>query len=138
MSFIPKQSKYKKKQKGKKFNKINKPITLQKLNFQKIYLKTIEHGNLTSKQIESTRKVINKIIKRKGIFNINIFPQHPVTKKPLEVRMGKGKGIVNRWICKVKSGTIIYEIEIVNKSLGIEALKLAQLRLPINTKIFLN
>lgn len=96
MLFIPKQNKYKKKQKGKRINLVNQCLTLQELKFGKIGLKSIESGNVSSKQIESMRQTINKIIKKKGTFKIKIFPQTQVTKKPIEVRMGKGKGKVTK------------------------------------------
>lgn len=136
MLFVPKQSKYKKKQKGKRVLSVNSLLSLQQLQHGKIGLKALECGNLSSKQIEAMRQTINKIIKKKGTFKIKIFPQIQVTKKPIEVRMGKGKGNVYKWIAKLKSGTVICEIETLNIKLAFKALKLTQFKLPINTKIF--
>lgn len=136
MLFTPRQSKYKKRQKGKRINSINNSLGLIELKYGKICLKTTNFGNIDSKQIESMRKTINKIIKKNGKFKINIFPHAQVTKKPTEVRMGKGKGNVAKWICKVKNGATLCEIETTNMNLGIKALKLTQFRLPIKTKIF--
>lgn len=96
MLFIPKQSKYKKSQKGKRINVVDSCLSLKELQFGKIGLKATESGNLTSKQIESMRQTISKIVKKKGKFKIKIFPQIQVTKKPIEVRMGKGKGNVHQ------------------------------------------
>lgn len=136
MLFIPKQSKYRKQQKGKRIQSVNNLLSLKNLQHGKIGLKTIECGSLSSKQIESIRQTINKVIKKKGKFKIKIFPQVQVTKKPIEVRMGKGKGNVYKWIAKLKSGTVICEIETLTPSLAFKALKLTQFKLPINTTIF--
>ena len=96
MLFIPKKTKFKKKQKGKRLNTITNITSLFKFNFGNIGLKAIECGHLTSKQINAIKQTINKIIKKKGKLKINIFPNTPISKKPLEVRMGKGKGNVDR------------------------------------------
>lgn len=94
--FIPKQIKFKKLQKGSRINKISKILSLENLKCQKVLLIATNFGNINSKQIESVRQTINKLIKKKGLFKIMIFPHIPVTKKPIEVRMGKGKGNVNK------------------------------------------
>lgn len=138
MRFTPIQTKFKKQQKGKKINTVNSVFGLNKLKFGIIGLKSKSSGRLTSKHLESIRQAITKIIKKSGRLIINIFPHTPITKKPVEVRMGKGKGNVNAWVAKVKTGVTICEIEISKFSLGIKALKLAQYRLPIKTKIFYN
>ena len=78
---------------------------------------------------------MNKIIKKFGQVKINIIADTPITKKPIEIRMGKGKGAVDHWISKITSGCILFEIETNSKILAVKALKAAQLRLPINTKI---
>jgi large subunit ribosomal protein L16 len=96
MLFTPKKTKFKKRQKGKRLNTITNVRSLFKLNFGNIGLKSIESGHLTSKQINTIRQTVNKIIKKKGKLRINIFPNTPMSKKPLEVRMGKGKGNVDR------------------------------------------
>ena len=96
MLFVPKKSKFKKRQKGKRLNTINKIFTLNKLKYGKLGLKSIDSGHMTSKQITALRQTINKIIKKRGKLKINIFPNTQISKKPLEVRMGKGKGNVDR------------------------------------------
>lgn len=138
MLFIPKKTKFKKKQKGKKLNTISKVKNLNKLNFGRLALKSKTTGHINSVQINSFRQTINKIIKKKGKLKINIFPDTPITKKPLEVRMGKGKGNIDRWIFKVKSGVIICEIEIASYLIGVKALRLAQFKIPLKTKIITN
>lgn len=138
MLFIPKKSKFKKRQKGKKLNTINKVCTINKLNFGRLGLKSLSSGHMTSKQLSSLRQTINKVIKKKGKLKINIFPNTPITKKPLEVRMGKGKGNIDRWVFKVRSGTVLCEIETTSLLTGIQALKSAQFKIPIKTKIISN
>ena len=138
MLFTPKKFKFKKLQKGKKLNTVNKLNSIQKLNFGKLGLKSLNTGHMSAQHINSFRQTINKIIKKKGKLKINIFPNTPITKKPLEVRMGKGKGNVDRWIFKVRSGTILCEIEISSIILGLKALKLAQIKIPLKTKIIIN
>jgi large subunit ribosomal protein L16 len=96
MLFTPKKSKFRKKQKGKKLNTVNRLNSLSKLNFGRLALKSVETGRLDSKQIIAMRQTINKVIKKNGKLKINIFPDTPFSKKPLEVRMGKGKGNVDR------------------------------------------
>ena len=78
---------------------------------------------------------MNKILKKTGQIKINIIADTPISKKPIEIRMGKGKGSVDHWIAKVNSGTVIFEIETASKILAVNALKAAQIKLPINTKI---
>ena len=138
MSYIPAKSKYKKYQKGKSFNRINKNLNFNCLTFGCIGLKALNFGRLNSKQIESIRQSINKIIKKTGIIFINVFPNTAITKKPLEIRMGKGKGNVDHWIYKLKPGFIVCEIQTNNISLAVKALKRAQIRFPILTRIVFN
>jgi len=138
MLFTPKKTKFKKRQKGKRLNTITNVRSLFKLNFGNIGLKSIESGHLTSKQINTIRQTVNKIIKKKGKLRINIFPNTPMSKKPLEVRMGKGKGNVDRWIFKVRSGTMLFEIQIASITLAMNALKLVQYKIPVKTRIVTN
>ena len=140
MLLSPRNFKYKKQQKGKSFNKIFKTSKsgLMPLTFGSVGLKAISSGRLTAKQINSVRQSINKQIKKPGRLKVNIFPHTPISKKPIEVRMGKGKGNVDHWIFKVKPGFILYEIETSFISVAIKALKRGQIRLPIKTKIILN
>ncbi len=135
MMFVPKKWKFKKKQKGKKLNTINKVVTLHSSLFGKIGLKTIDSGHMNSKQIDTLRQTVNKLVKKKGKVRINIFPDMPITRKPLEVRMGKGKGNVDHWIFKVRSGVTLCEIETPDTVIGLQALKLAQIKIPIRTRI---
>lgn len=135
MLFVPRKWKYKKKQKGKKLVTINKVYNLDTFLFKNLGLKAIECGHMTSKQINAMRQTISKLMKKKGKVRINIFPNTQITKKPLEVRMGKGKGNVDRWVFKVRSGTVLCEIQTPFPLIGLKALKLAQYKLPINTQI---
>lgn len=133
MLFVPKKWKFRKKQKGKKLNTINKVYTLETLIYNKLGLKAKETGHMNSKQITALRQTVNKIMKKKGKVRINIFPSIQFTKKPLEVRMGKGKGNVDRWVFKVRSGTMLCEIETPFPLIGLKALKLAKYKIPLNT-----
>ena len=135
MTFIPKKSKFKKHQKGKSFQRINNNVNFNKFKTGSIGLKSLEFGRITSKQFESIKQSITKVIKKAGKLFINVFPQTAVSKKPLEIRMGKGKGAVDHWIFKVRPGILICEIESNFSSLAIKALKRAQIRIPIKTKI---
>lgn len=138
MLFTPKKFKFKKKQKGKRLNTITKVSSISRLGYGRIGLRSLSSGHMNSKQINSLRQTINKIIKKRGKLKINIFPNTPISKKPLEVRMGKGKGNVDRWIFKVRSGTILCEIQINSLLIGAKALKLAQYKIPVKTKIISN
>jgi len=134
---FPKQTKYKKEQKGKNFKKISKNFELFVLKKGSIGLKSMSSGRISSKHIEAFKSVINKIVKKIGKLVVNIFPFTPITKKPLEIRMGKGKGAVDSWVFKVKAGVMLCEIETGNLLVGKKALKAAQYRLPIRTKIII-
>lgn len=133
MLFVPKKWKFRKKQKGKKLNTINKVYTSETLIYNKLGLKAKETGHMSSKQIIALRQTVNKIMKKKGKVKINIFPTIQLTKKPLEVRMGKGKGNIDRWVFKVRSGTMLCEIETPFPLIGLKALKLAKFKIPLNT-----
>lgn len=134
MLFIPKQKKFKKSQKGRLLNKISKAESFLKLN-KLIGLKALETGRLNSKQLISAKQAINKLIKKTGKIIVPVFPHHPISKKPKEIRMGKGKGSVDHWICKITAGTILFEIKTKYSLLCLKALKSAQIRLPLKTKI---
>jgi large subunit ribosomal protein L16 len=134
MQTNPSRSKYKKQQKGKSFNRINKLVTFNRLNFGILGLQAQEAGRITSKQIESIQQTINKIIKKSGKIVINAFPHTPITKKPLEIRMGKGKGNVDHYVVPVKPGRILFEAEGVSLETAQEALRLAAQKLPCRTK----
>jgi|TARA_E500000178_G_scaffold331032_1_gene363496 large subunit ribosomal protein L16 len=139
MLLSPRRFKYRKQQKGKSVNRISvNSKDNKKLMFGSIGLKSLESGRLTAKQIQSVKQVINKKIKKIGRLKVNVFPQIPVSKKPVEVRMGKGKGNVDHWVFRVKAGVVLYEIETTSLLNSIKALELSQRRLPLKTKIIFN
>jgi len=104
------------------------------LNFGEFGLQIMEPGYITSRQIEAARIAINRHVKRGGKMWIRIFPDIPITKKPAEVRMGKGKGPNEGWVARVKPGRIMYELEGVDRELAMEAFRLAANKLPVKTK----
>ena len=106
-----------------------------KIAFGDIAIKAIEAGRIDSRQIEAARIAMTRHIKRSGKVWIRVFPDKPITAKPLETRMGKGKGAVDKWVMNIKPGRIIYEMVGVEESLAREALALAQSKLPFKTKI---
>lgn len=105
------------------------------LSFGQYGLQALENGKITARQIEAARIAMTRHIKRGGQVWIKVFPDHPVTKKPLEVRMGKGKGAVDHYVAYVKSGRILYEMGGVEAEVAEEALGLAAAKLPIRTKL---
>jgi large subunit ribosomal protein L16 len=135
MLFTPKKTKYRKQQKGKKFNMISKIETFENLKHGIIGLKSIDSGRIAANHIIACKQCMTKIIKKTGQVKINIIADTPISKKPIEIRMGKGKGAVDHWVSKIQSGTTLFEIETSSKILAIKALKAAQLKLPLNTKI---
>ena len=132
---FPKKTKYKKQHKGSLPNFIINDVSSNVLNYGSIGLKAAEYGFINSRQLEAVRQCISKIIKKSGLLRMNVFPHTPVSKKPLEVRMGKGKGNVDHWVFKVRPGFVICEIETSSSILGRKALRLAQNRLPFKTVI---
>ena len=98
-------------------------------------LQAVEPGWVTARQIEASRRTIVRAMKRHGKVWIRIFPDTPVTSKPVEVRMGKGKGSVDFWACKVKPGRIMFEIDGVGELIAREALRLGAMKLPVTTRI---
>ena len=104
------------------------------LNFGTFGLKAVEPERITARQIEAARRAMTRHMKRQGRVWIRIFPDLPVTSKPIEVRMGKGKGSVDFWACKVKPGRIMFEIDGVSEDIAREALRLAAMKLPIKTR----
>ncbi|MBZ0129338.1 MAG: 50S ribosomal protein L16 [Rhodobacteraceae bacterium] len=104
------------------------------LNFGSFGLKAAEPERITARQIEAARRAMTRHMKRQGRVWIRIFPDVPVTKKPTEVRMGKGKGSVEFWACKVKPGRIMFELDGVTEEVAREALRLAAMKLPIKTR----
>ncbi|MFT5067549.1 MAG: large subunit ribosomal protein L16, partial [Reinekea sp.] len=105
------------------------------LNFGAFGLKAIEPERITARQIEAARRAMTRQMKRQGRVWIRIFPDTPVTSKPVEVRMGKGKGSIDFWACKVKPGRVLFEIDGVAETVAREALRLAAMKLPIKTRI---
>ena len=129
---MPKRTKFRKVQKGRNRGKSFNANTLA---YGTIGLKAIEHGRIDSRQIEAARVAMTRKIKRAGKVWIRVFPDKPLTKKPLETRMGKGKGGVEKWVMNIKPGRICFEMGGVEESLAREALTLALHKLPFKTKI---
>jgi large subunit ribosomal protein L16 len=127
----PKRVKFRKKQKGRV-----KGIAQRghQIAFGSFGIKALEPGWITSRQIEAARIAITRAMKREGQVWIRIFPDKPITKKPAEVRMGKGKGAPEYWVAAVRPGTILFESDGVNQELAKESLRLAAQKLPIKTK----
>jgi large subunit ribosomal protein L16 len=105
------------------------------LNFGTYGLKATQPERVSARQIEAARRAMTRHMKRQGRVWIRIFPDVPVTAKPIEVRMGKGKGSVDRWVCKVKPGRVMFEIDGVNDDVAREALRLAAMKLPVKTRV---
>jgi large subunit ribosomal protein L16 len=134
MLMQPKKTKFKKIKKGvlkKLEHKTNS------LSFGTIGLKAIESGTISYRQIEAARQAINRKLNRKGKIWIRIFPNYPVTKKPVEVRMGKGKGQVSYWASKVAGGNILFEICGISNDKAVHAFNAGSSKLPIKTKIII-
>lgn len=129
---MPKRVKYRKAHRGKMRGMATRG---DKLSFGDYGLKAMECGWITNRQIEAARVALTRAVKRGGKIWIRIFPDKPVTKKPAETRMGKGKGSPEFWVAVVKPGRILYEIEGVAEKLAIDAFNLAAQKLPISTKI---
>jgi len=129
----PRNIKFKKTKKGK-LGKLE--FKTNKLKFGTIGLKAVESGIINSKQIEAARIAINRKIKKKGKIWIKIFPDLPITSKPIGIRMGKGKGGFSHWGSRVKAGTVLFEICGLNQKNLLESLSLGGSKLPIKTKIF--
>ena len=126
----PKRTKYRKQQKGR-----NRGIAWKgsDISFGSYGLKSLDLGRLTSRQIESARIAMTRHMKREGVVWIRIFPDKPVTKKPQEVRMGKGKGAHDHWVALVQPGRIMFELDGVSPAVAREALALAAQKLPVKT-----
>lgn len=126
----PKRTKFRKQMKGR-----NRGLAQagNKVSFGEYGLKALDRGRLTARQIEAARRAMTRHVKRVGKIWIRVFPDVPVTKKPLEVRMGKGKGNVEYWVCKVQPGRVLYEMEGVDEEIARQAFKLAAAKLPFKT-----
>ena len=127
----PKRTKFRKQHKGKIKGLATRG---HRLSFGTFGLKSMEQSWITARQIESARVALTRYMKREGQVWIRIFPDKPITKKPAEVRMGKGKGAPEYWVAVVKPGTIIFEAEGVPMEIAKEALRLAAQKLPVTTK----
>ncbi|MDH3309876.1 MAG: 50S ribosomal protein L16 [Gammaproteobacteria bacterium] len=126
----PKRTKYRKQMKGR-----NRGLALRgnKVSFGEYGLKATTRGRLTSRQIEAARRALTHFIKRGGRVWIRVFPDKPVSKKPLEVRMGSGKGNVEYWVALIQPGAVLYEMEGINEQEARAAFKLAAAKLPVRT-----
>ena len=126
----PKRTKFRKQQKGS-----NRGLALRgsTVSFGEYGLKATTRGRITARQIEAARRAITRHVKRTGKLWIRVFPDKPITKKPLEVRMGKGKGSVEYWVAQIKPGAVLYEIQGVSEDTAREAFKLAAAKLPVKS-----
>ena len=126
----PKRTKYRKQHKGR-----NNGVAVRgsSVSFGDFGLKSVTRGRLTARQIEAGRRAITRHVKRGGKIWIRVFPDKPITKKPLEVRMGKGKGSVEYWVAQIRPGMMLYEIQGVSEELAREAFNLAAAKLPLKT-----
>ena len=128
----PKRTKFRKQHKGR-----NRGLALRgsKVSFGTIALKAIGRGRITARQIESARRAMTRHVKRDGKIWIRVFPDKPITQKPLEVRQGKGKGNVEYWVAQIQPGKVLYEMEGVSDEIAREAFMLAAAKLPVATTI---
>jgi len=126
----PKRTKFRKQQKGR-----NRGLAVRgsKVSFGEFGLKATGRGRITARQIEAARRAMTRYIKRGGKIWIRIFPDKPISKKPLEVRQGKGKGNVEYWIAQIQPGRMLYEMEGVDEEVAREAFRLAAAKLPVST-----
>ena len=129
---MPKKVKYRKQQRGRRKGKALAGNTVA---FGDFGLKALTAGWVTNRQIEAARIAITRHVKRGGKLWIRVFPDKPITKKPLETRMGKGKGAPEAWVAVVRPGRVMYEIEGVTHEEALEAFRLASHKLPIRTKL---
>ena len=128
----PKRTKYRKQQKGRNNGLAQRGSTVA---FGTFGLKSLDRGRITNRQIEAARIAMTRYMKREGKVWIRIFPDKPITSKPQEVRMGKGKGALDHWVAEVQPGRIMFEMDGVPENVAREALRLAAQKLPVQTKI---
>lgn len=126
----PKRTKYRKQQKERNRGNANRG---NRVSFGQYGLKSTSRGRLTARQIEAARRALTRHVKRGGKVWIRVFPDKPITKKPLEVRQGKGKGSVEYWVAQIQPGRMLFEIEGVTEELAREAFALAAAKLPLTT-----
>lgn len=129
---MPSRTKYRKRQTGRLKGEAG---TGNRISFGSIAIQAVSRGYITSRQIEASRRAMTRFVKRDGKIWIRVFPDKPQSKKPAETRMGKGKGSVEQWVCPIKPGRIIFEMDGVDPKVAREAFKLAQYKLPIKTTI---
>jgi len=127
----PKRTKFRKQMKGRNRGLAHRGSSI---SFGEYGLKAIGRGRLTARQIESARRALTRHVKRGGKIWIRVFPDKPITQKPLEVRQGKGKGSVEYWVAQIQPGKVLFEIEGVSQKLAEEAFSLAAAKLPFATK----
>ena len=127
----PKRTKYRNQQKGRNRGIAYKGSTVA---FGSFALKSLDNGRITNRQLEAARIAMTRRMKREGNVWIRIFPDKPITSKPAEVRMGKGKGALDHWVANVQPGRIMFEIDGVTRETAVEALRLAAQKLPVRTK----
>ncbi len=128
---MPKRVKYRKQQRGRRRGKAYRG---SRVSFGDFGLKSLEAGWITSRQIEACRVAITRTMKRDGKVWIRVFPDKPVSKKPLETRMGKGKGAPEFWVAVIKPGRVLFEVSGVSREIAMEALRLASHKLPLKVK----
>ena len=129
---MPKRTKYRKKMRGRMKRSATTGNTV---GFGSVALQATDCGYVSDRQIEAARRVITRTLKRGGKTWIRIFPDKPITSKPAEVRMGKGKGAVDSWVAVVRPGRVLYEIDGVSEEIATEALRLAAYKLPVKARI---
>jgi large subunit ribosomal protein L16 len=127
----PKRTKFRKQHKGRNRGLANRGSSV---SFGEFGLKAVGRGRMTARQIEAARRAMTRHIKRGGKIWIRVFPDKPITKKPLEVRQGKGKGNVEYWVCQIQPGRMLYEMEGVTEEVAREAFALASAKLPFQTQ----
>jgi len=126
----PKRTKFRKQHKGRNRGLAQRGSSVA---FGEYGLKSTGRGRITARQIEAARRAMTRYVKRGGKIWIRIFPDKPITKKPLEVRQGKGKGNVEYWVCQIQPGRVLYEMEGVDEAVAREAFRLAAAKLPVST-----
>ena len=132
MPLMPKRTKFRKKMRDRMKRSATTGNTV---SFGSVALQATDRGYVSNRQIEAARRVITRTLKRDGKTWIRIFPDKPITSKPAEVRMGKGKGAVDSWVAVVRPGRILYEIDGVSEEVATEALRLAAYKLPVKSRI---
>ncbi|MGB3548909.1 MAG: 50S ribosomal protein L16 [Saprospiraceae bacterium] len=128
----PKRTKYRKQQKGRNTGLAQRG---NRVDFGSFGLKSLDSGRITNRQIESARIAMTRYMKREGKVWIRIFPDKPITSKPLEVRMGKGKGALDHWVAQIQPGRVMFELDGVTEEVAREALRLAAQKLPVLTRV---